>query len=215
MNRQKMSGYLFVAFPIAVQIPFTLLTMYFRYPDILREPAAKVLESFHAGGAGLILAWYAYALSIAMFVAAILLSRRRGSEEWIGLFSAAAQAIALLRWTFLVPYLAQAHASASPDLKLTIEAIFQAQHLYLGVGLGEYVGQLTLAVWTVLAARPGLRWLGWASAALFVIGTLEPLTVALNLPAGGLAVVPMIAFLSWSVWLVGYGITIIRNSGRG
>ena len=48
---------------IAFNLPFALLASSFDYPDILRRPAGEVLDAFAAGGAPLILTWYAFALS--------------------------------------------------------------------------------------------------------------------------------------------------------
>jgi hypothetical protein len=40
MRLRRLVGATFIAFPLAINVPFALLTMRFGYPDILRRPAA-------------------------------------------------------------------------------------------------------------------------------------------------------------------------------
>ena len=72
MNHRRTSGILFILFPILVQIPFFILAAQFDYPGILREFPAEILTRFSQGGWYLISVWYAYALSVLLFVAGIL-----------------------------------------------------------------------------------------------------------------------------------------------
>jgi len=45
---------LLILTPIAFNVFFTLLSVAFEYPDILREPTGYVLRQFDAGGGGLV-----------------------------------------------------------------------------------------------------------------------------------------------------------------
>ena len=63
MNTNRSIGGLFVAGAIALFIPYTMLTIVFEYPDILRQDTASILTKFHAGGASLIWTWFAFAIT--------------------------------------------------------------------------------------------------------------------------------------------------------
>jgi Domain of unknown function (DUF4386) len=217
----RLAGILFIAFPLLVQVPFTLLSLRFGYPDVLRQPPAEVLGAFAAGGRGLVALWYAYAMSIAVFAAAVLRFDRghagRRTASWLALASALVQWIALSRWTFAVPLLAQAHATADAGGRAAIEHVFALQHGLLGVGLGEHLGQLLMAGWTfsmlpLLPAQHRVwRGCGAAAAVLFLIGLGEQLGTALQIDVGPLQHVPMVAFIAWSLWLVASGVHLLRR----
>ena len=221
MNYRRLSGIFFIAFPILVQVPFNVLVAKFGYRDVLRESPSTILASFLQGGSFLIGVWYAYALSILVFVAGILAYDRSDKTtsliNRVGLASAAIQFVALLRWTFLVPFLARDYAGATETAtRQSIETLFTIQHNFLGVGLGEHVGQLTMAIWTVLIIRHtqkniGLQILGYLSAALLTVGLSEHLAVVFGFNAGILAQGAMIGFILWSVWLIGFGVTLVRE----
>src|SRR5215203_5518382 len=60
VTSRRLTGVLLILTPIAFNLLFTLLSVTFEYPDILREPAGYVLERFDAGGAGLVARFHAY-----------------------------------------------------------------------------------------------------------------------------------------------------------
>jgi hypothetical protein len=73
----------------------------------------------------------------------------------------------LSRWATLNWSLAQAWSAASPETRPALEAMFDAGNLWLGSAVGEWVGELALALWLVGAARaPLARWASWCTAAL-------------------------------------------------
>lgn len=218
MKKQKSAGALFIAFPLLLQIPFTLLSIHYHYPDILREPASLILQKFREGGPGLIAMWYAYALSILIFVAALLSYKTENRAlPLVGIFSAAVQFIALLRWTFLVPFLAKYDALATTvESKETIEMIFTLQNNFLGVGLGEHVGQLSLVAWTLLMIKDQAfgkmtQILGLTSAVVLLLGLSEHLAVVFPFSAGMFAHGALVGFILWSFWLIAIGIHLIRG----
>jgi len=73
---RRLAGVLLILTPIAFNLLFTLLSMTFEYPDILREPAGYVLERFDAGGAGLVATWYGFMLTAVLFVPLVILVHR-------------------------------------------------------------------------------------------------------------------------------------------
>ncbi|HLA58471.1 MAG TPA: hypothetical protein VK622_06910, partial [Puia sp.] len=61
-NREKTIGLLLITGAVGVLIPYTILTIIFDYPNILRQDPAIILTRFHAGGSSLILTWWAFAI---------------------------------------------------------------------------------------------------------------------------------------------------------
>ena len=165
MSDATLAGIFLVAVPLAFNAAFALLGVRFDYPDILRRPTAEVLHRFRAGGAGLILLWWAFALTaVLMAPLVVLLSRAIGDANGtllavattVGVLAAVVQFLGLVRWPFLVPFLAGADADpdASPARREAVDVVFQSFNRYLGVGVGEHLGYLFTGVWTLLA--------GWA-----------------------------------------------------
>lgn len=48
MKKEKTTGWLLIAGAVGVLIPYTMLTIIFQYPDILREDTASILTKFPA-----------------------------------------------------------------------------------------------------------------------------------------------------------------------
>jgi hypothetical protein len=75
VSKQTAAGIALIAVPILFNAGFTLLADRFDYPDVLRRPTHEILERFRAGGTGLILIWWLFALSAVLFSAlAVLLA---------------------------------------------------------------------------------------------------------------------------------------------
>lgn len=220
MKQTKLAA-LFILFPIVVQIPFTILTVKFGYPDILRENAGVVMTQFNEGGSPLIWTWYVYAMSIAIFLGAVFQMKKikglyKGQDIFtVGLVSGLVQMIALLRWTFLVPFLSRAYVSSSDlAIKKSLEVVFEIQNSFLGIGLGEHLGQMTMAAWTVLLVGSIMkdhkvtRFLGYVSAFTLFAGLSEHLVTALGYSVANLDKVTMIGFILWSLWMITVGVKV-------
>ena len=63
MKAQKTTGWLLIAGTIGVLVPYTILTVMFEYPDILRQDTGTILTKFYQGGSKLIFTWFAFALT--------------------------------------------------------------------------------------------------------------------------------------------------------
>lgn len=220
MKQTKLAAF-FMLFPIAVQIPFTILTIKFGYPDILRENGGLVMTRFAEGGTPLIWTWYAYSMSILFFLGALFqLSQvknlyRSKAIFTVGLVSSLVQMIALVRWTFLVPFLSRAYVDSSDlAVKKSLEVIFDIQNSFLGIGLGEHLGQMTLVAWTVLLVGSVIkehkmtRSLGYVSAITLLAGLSEHLATALGHSVTNLDKVTMVGFILWSVWMITVGVKV-------
>src|ERR1700741_537783 len=149
MTNEKTIGLLLIAGAVGVFIPYTLLTITFEYPDILRQDAGTILTKFHEGGSSLIFTWWAFAiLGLPLLISYILIGQKLENRltfiRWvtsIGVISGIVQIIALLRWVFVVPVIANTYV-ASTDLgtKEAAKISFQTVHQFGGVLLGEHIG---------------------------------------------------------------------------
>jgi hypothetical protein len=159
MKKEKTIGLLLIAGAIGVFIPYTILTITFEYPDILRQDAGTVLTKFHDGGSSLVLAWWAFAIfGLPLLIAYILVGQKFENKldfiKWVttfGVISGIVQIIALLRWVFVIPVIANSYVSAGDAAtKAAANISFQAIHQFGGALLGEHIGQLFTIVWTVM-----------------------------------------------------------------
>lgn len=220
----QLTGILLILTPLAFITTFSLLQMNFEYPDILRKPTEYVLQQFSAGGAGLLAMWYALMFSAVLFVPlAVLLHSMLARQDTpylavgttFGVIAGVVQFLGLIRWTFLVPYLAQTYLAptASPATRDAVAVVFQAFNQYAGAGIGEHLGYLFTSVWTLFVGIAMLKspvfraWLGWlgilAAIGIFV-GVFEPVGFA---AAGAINAT---AYIVWAVWLIVVGVFALR-----
>jgi hypothetical protein len=220
----RLLGVATIATAFAFNAAFARLAATFDYPDILRAPAGEVLDAFAAGGAPLVLTWYAFALSaLAMIPVALGLSLfpsvsggltpLRVSAAILGALAGTVQAVGLLRWVFAVPLL----ASATGDP----ETAFLVLNQWGGVAIGEHMGYLMTAGFLVsmaLAERAeGARLrplLGAVSAALILVGAGEGLALILGRNAEVFAAASVAGYLGFSAWLAISGVVLIRGGNE-
>jgi hypothetical protein len=226
---RRSAGRLLIAFAVAMNVPFAVLAARFDYPSVLRLDAATVLQRAHAGGGGLLATWYAYALVAAAFVPLALCvqsalgGRLRGSRglALLGVLAGVFQTLGLLRWVFVVPQLAAAQAMAAADgaRRTAVIAVFEGLHQFLGVAVGEHLGQVCTALWTVAVARAlraerrRPRWLpglGFGVGALLLVGQAEAFATVLPIALGPLAAAIPLGFVGWSLWLLALGLWWLR-----
>ena len=223
-NLRRLTGILLVLTPIAFNVFFTLLSVTFEYPDILRESTGHVLRRFDAGGSSLVAIWYGFMLTAVLFVPlAVLVHKVLARQDTpymavataLGIVGGVVQFLGLVRWPFLVPYLADAYLdqASSGATRESVAVVFQAFNQYAGVGVGENLGYLFTGLWTFLVAvamfgspllfRRWLALLGVVSAAGIVVGMLEPAGFE---PAANIVVV---GYILWSLWLAIFGILLL------
>ena len=63
-----------IALPILFNVFYFALIARFSYPAILRKPTAEILERFRAGGTGLVLLWWGFAMSAVAFIPVAILA---------------------------------------------------------------------------------------------------------------------------------------------
>jgi hypothetical protein len=162
MSAATLAGLFLIVLPIAFNLAFGLLAARFDYPDVLRRPTGEVLARFREGGTGLVLLWWAFALTAVLLAPAVVLLARasEGADgtllavaTTVGVLAAVVQFLGLVRWPFLVPYLARAAAEpdASAARQEAVDVVFQSFNRYLGVGVGEHLGYLLTGAWSILA----------------------------------------------------------------
>ena len=229
MSLTTAAGLLLIVSAIWFNAWFAVLAKRFDYPDILRRPTDEILARFRGGGSSLILTWWAFMASGALLLASVVLLARvlaPGSPTAalfalvLGVLAALVQVLGLLRWVYLVPALARAHAdpAASDADRAAVVATFRAFHQYLGVGVGEHLGYLLTGAWTI-AVAVGIvdggaagSWLGWIALPIgagLAVGSAEflgPYEEDGWKLAG--AAIPVL-YVVWSLWLVALGIDLI------
>ena len=154
----KAIGLLLMIGGILLLVPYNLLTLTFDYPNILRAETGAILTRFHAGGTALIWTWWAFAMvGLPLLPAYILLGQQLESKlpfvRWatfLGVAGLIVQMLGLLRWTFVVPILADRYLNGSTMTQEAAVMAFQVMHQYAGVVLGEHIGQLFTIIWTVM-----------------------------------------------------------------
>src|SRR5215218_3778458 len=161
MSAATVAGLLLIAVPIAFNVAFGTLAARFEYPDVLRRPTTEVLVAFRAGGTRLVLTWWAFALTaVAMVPLVVVLSGALGDVDptlvsvttTLGVLAGVVQFLGLVRWPFLVPYLAREEAAAASEARReAIDVVFQAFNRYLGGAVGEHLGYALTGAWTLLA----------------------------------------------------------------
>lgn len=205
---------------IGFNLPYANLVAIYEYPDILRRPASEALARFAEGGAELVLTWHAFAWAALLLVPVgigLSLTEANRATSFRLAFAAAitaalsgvAQAMGLWRWVFVIPGLAQAHATGDAAARAAAEASFDILNTYGGVAIGEHLGQWLL-VFFVLALsslqwRQGYRIVGgtgFATAITIAIGTSEGLAIALGRNGEIFSLFTIAGFLALTVWLI-------------
>ncbi len=227
------TGVLLVVLPVAFNTLFALLARLFEYPDVLRHPTSDVLARFRAGGTRLLVTWWAFALSAVVFAPAVVLVGSTLEEAnptlvavgtTVGVLAAVVQFLGLIRWPFLVPYLAREAHSATPARAEAIDVVFQSLNRFLGVAVGEHLGYLLTGTWSVLVGVAMLQgamfptWLGIAGLTIGTVLALCSLEFVGPFESDGWrlagAVTP-IAYVLWSAWLLVSGLVLIVGAVMG
>lgn len=202
---------------------FSYLASAFGYPDVLDRPADEVLPALRSLGFTGWTVWLIYGLIPPLLVPAALGVREAARMTTprlarltlpLAVLSATTMMIGLLRWPTLQWWLAGAWATADAAGRALIATRFASANLYLGNVVGEFVGELCLngfllvASLAVAAVRPEHRWLavvGATASALGWLAMLRNLTpLVATIAAINNAVLPL--------WMVAIGVTLLRTA---
>jgi uncharacterized protein DUF4386 len=229
MTTATVAGLLMIVVAFAFNAAFALLAARFDYPDILREPTADVLAKFRAGGTSLVLLWWGFALIAVLMVPLVVLLSSAISDAdrtliavatTVGVIAAVVQFLGLIRWPFLVPYLARTAADpdASPARREAVDIVFQSFNRYLGVAVGEHLGYLLNGAWTTLTGIALTQTTAapiWVGVLGIVIGPVLMLCslefVGRHEPTGWKLAERLtpITYIAWSLWLIATGIALL------
>lgn len=210
-----------IVVPILFNAFYFSLIARFSYPAILRKPTAEILSRFSAGGSGLILLWWGFAMSAVAFIPVAILSGGLVADETVrtavvsvGILAGLVQALGLLRWVFLVPHLARESAAGTD-----VDLVFQAFHRYLGVAVGEHLGYLGTGAFTLLLSVGAWAvlplWLtipGLVIGAMLVVGALEFVGPFEREGWKVAGVLVPVGYTLWSVWLLVIGVVLLVAS---
>jgi hypothetical protein len=221
MNRRLTASLLILAAVLA-NVGFTALGSIFNYPDVLDEPAGKVLAAFR-DNQGAVSAWFAVlAFSAALFAPIAIGVGRLSSQRAmriavpVGIAAAVVQVVGLMRWPILVPGFASDAASSNAGVAANAHDSFTTASDILGTAVGETLGYLLTATWTVLVIvalgrRYAGRWfqvLGGGSALLVFAGVFSPLGVQ------AIDMANFAGYVLWSVWLISFAVVILVRERR-
>lgn len=227
---KKLTGLLFIIGSVLVNIPYMMLISNFEYPDILREPAGKVLEEFHKGGNGLIYTWLAFALTgIPLLFAVIMLGKQYVEKSptlvkiatTFGIIGFVTQLIGLLRWVFVVPVISDSYnaSGASEATKSASVVAFKVVNQFGGVLLGEYIGQLFTIGWMVIMSvvilKSGifgkwLAYLGFVASGVYILAQTELYhTVIPSFPE--IEIAGFAGSVLWIVWMIALGAVLLKK----
>ena len=216
---RKQTAVLLIAAAVLTNAAFTVLGSVFGYPDVLKEPVADILADVRDHQAQVSFWFAVMAVSAALFapiavgVGRLSTDRAMRIAVPVGIAAAVVQVIGLSRWPLLVPGFAADAASTDPVTSARARESFETAHFVLGNVIGETLGYLFTAAWTLLvlvALHRTLagRWftaLGGGSAVLILAGVLSPL----DLPVIDTA--NFAGYVLWSVWLVAFGVLLWRR----
>jgi hypothetical protein len=224
-----LTGIALIAVPILFNLFFALLGRIFDYPGILRQPSREVLQRFEVGGTRLVLFWWGLAVSAVLFIPVVILTTfliEAAPAPLVvatlttGVLAGLVQALGLMRWPFLVPYLARtlSDRSSSEGERDAAAVVFQAFNRYLGVAIGEHLGYAFTGAWTILLGAAMLTadglpgWLaivGILIGAALMLGSLEFVGPAERTGWKLAGVLVPVAYTLWSAWLVALGVVVL------
>jgi len=230
-SNNKTIGILLIVSAIALLIPYTMLTIIFEYPTILRQDTGTILTKFYQGGNSLIWTWFTFAITGIPLIPAYSMIGQKFENKvplvriatTIGVIGLIVQMVGLLRWTFVVPVLADTFVHPTNEAtKVAAIVSFKIIHQFGGVLLGEHLGQLFTIAWTVMITisfaklklmPKWVSWLGIVSAAIYLMAQAELFaTVIKGFPVWDMA--GFIGSTGWLVWLIIVGVMFIKKRNQ-
>lgn len=206
---------------------FTFLAARFDYPAILDGSAEEVLPRLRATGATGRAVWALYGFLPLIWVPAgvgafhALRSGREGSMRTgmaFAYLAAVAMMLGLLRWPSIHWALAEAYDTAGAPERAAIGAVFTGLNSYLGVYVGEFLGELSMSLFFLLSALAMLardhglpRWMGYLGVATAVAGLVGMFRNATGVVA------PIAALNNYllPLWMIVFGAGLLRLGRTG
>lgn len=215
----RIGGWSLIAAAVGFMAVFGYLAARFDYPDVLDGQASEVLPRLLALGTSGRIVWAVYALLplllIPAGVGAAAMLRRAAPDTMraatvLSVVAAVSMLLGLARWPTVHWELATSYASASPDARVAIEAVFAGLNAYLGNFIGEFTGELALngffalsAIGLIRAGRRRVGVVGLVAGAIGLIAAFRNVTQAV-------ALVAEVNNYVLPLWLIGLGIVMAR-----
>ena len=135
-------------------------------------------------------------------------------------FAGLVQAVGLFRWVFVVPILASIDesAAANSSTKETVDVVFQMINRFAGVEMGEHLGYLFSAIWTLMVCymmrKAAFHWALWSigsvTAIMLLFGLLEPVGDSTEFAS----TIVSIGYILWALWLICFGIYVLYKQRK-
>jgi len=215
-------GLSFVVGALAFVSVFSYLAANFDYPQVLDGSAAEVLPRLREGGSVMRAVWAIYAFlpllivpgAVGAYFACPSSRGRMTLALVVASLGALAMCLGLMRWPSIHWALAETYSQAGPGTKSSLDAVFDGLNLYLGNYVGEFLGELALAAFFLLAGLSMLdetrfpRWLGWSGVGfslLFLVGAFRNVASAVQFVADvNNGLLPL--------WMIVLGTALVRYS---
>lgn len=227
LTYRKITAFLMILEFLIILGPYLVLSAIFDFPDILRKPADVVLNLFNKNSGTIIVTYYFFMLSgVLMIPLAIMVHRiltRRNSyfmniATTFGVVTGIVQFLGFIRWPFMIPYLADRYLDpeASEATREAVTVVYHAFNQYAGVAVGEHLGFLFTAIWSLMISIVMLKsplfksWLGWAGiliAIALIVSTLEQFNFSFSSAFGMLF---SLSYTGWLLWLIAIAVHLLR-----
>ena len=157
IKTQRITGIIMILYFLLTLISFFVLQAVFEFPDILRASGDHRFELFQKNQTFIVPAYYLWTITglLQIFMAVQLYSlstikNNLGNAAIVaGILSGVFQVTGYIRWIVLVPLLSSGYKSGEipHNMVFFLEKIMNS---YLGMTLGEHLGNLFLGIWLVL-----------------------------------------------------------------
>ena len=217
----RTGGWALIAAAIGFMVVFSYLAATFDYPDVLDGAAADVLPRLLALGDIGRAVWVIYAFLPVLLIpagvgayAALRASAPNAMRAALAfsVVCAVSMLLGLARWPSIQWEIARTYATASPDTRVALDAVFRGLNVYLGNFIGEFLGELSLNAFFILSGvallRAGWRRVGYLGVAAGVIG----------LVAAFRNVTPLVSLIAevdnyvLPLWHIVLGVVLVRGT---
>jgi Domain of unknown function (DUF4386) len=217
-------GWTIIALSAATALGFVLLSAIFNFPEILREPAAKVLPLYAKDSATIRPTyWMLMIASLALICVApelgrILSRNAPGPARLVsgsGVATGVFWALGYSRWSIAMPFVAKLYRSGETT---RAEDMYEVLNKYAGMTVGEHLGFLMMGVFAIALAF-AMRKSGIGPKWFFPVGIFSGVLIALTAyeQYNNIEWIGMInggANTIWFIWFAAIGWVLIRRSGN-
>lgn len=222
----RLGGLALILAAVLFMLAFGYLAQTFGYPEVLDQPAERVLPRLLALGATGRAVWAAYGLIPLLLLpaaaGAAAPALRRGPSatlrvaQAMALVAALSMTVGLLRWPSVHWTLARYWTEANADQRALLDVLFRGLNLYLGQYLGEFLGELALNTAFVLFSAHALRhgdlprWVGITGVTAGLVG----LVAMFRNVTPALGMVADLNNVLLPLWLVTWGTALVLRAAR-